>query len=276
MSTDSTENLIKSFSEEYESDDALRKYSTGTAGYGINYLLEHEYGKVYLDAIRVRLKTSPRTPLRVMEYGCGAGMNVIHLVAQLDKEKIPVESAWGTDFSVALVNRARQEAKAYLSKEQSARVTFHVARNEHLVDDMAAAPGAANLAGSFDLIIGVNTFRYCHRLKAEDDCARDIKRLLRPGGVSVMIDMNDGFPLFRSRLKAGPDDPNEAYLPSLDEYAAPFAKAGFEILTKDNFCWIPHSAGTALTLLGRALTPLLNTVARRYAMRSLVVARKPV
>ena len=275
MSTDSTENLIKSFSEEYESDDALRKYSTGTAGYGINYLLEHEYGKVYLDAIRVRLKTSPRTPLRVMEYGCGAGMNVIHLVAQLDKEKIPVESAWGTDFSVALVNRARQEAKAYLSKEQSARVTFHVARNEHLVDDMAAAPGA-NLAGSFDLIIGVNTFRYCHRLKAEDDCARDIKRLLRPGGVSVMIDMNDGFPLFRSRLKAGPDDPNEAYLPSLDEYASPFAKAGFEILTKDNFCWIPHSAGTALTLLGRALTPLLNTVARRYAMRSLVVARKPV
>ncbi len=276
MSTDSTENLIKSFSEEYESDDALRKYSTGTAGYGINYLLEHEYGKVYLDAIRVHLKTSPRTPLRVMEYGCGAGMNVIRLVAQLDKEKIPVESAWGADFSVALVNRARQEAKAYLSKEQSARVTFHVARNEHLVDDMGAASGAANLAGSFDLIIGVNTFRYCHRLKAEDNCARDIKRLLRPGGISVMIDMNDGFPLFRSRLKAGPDDPNEAYLPSLDEYAAPFANAGFEILTKDNFCWIPHSAGTALTLLGRALTPLLNTVARRYAMRSLVVARKPV
>ena len=92
MSTDSTDNLIKSFSEEYESDDALRKYSTGTAGYGINYLLEHEYEKVYLDAIRVRLKTSPRTPLRVMEYGCGAGMNLIRLVAQLEREKLPRES----------------------------------------------------------------------------------------------------------------------------------------------------------------------------------------
>jgi SAM-dependent methyltransferase len=271
-----TEQLIKSFTEEYESDDALRKYSTETAGYGINYLLEHEYANVYFNAIRTHLKTSPRKPLRVMEFGCGAGMNLIHLVSQLERANIPIESACGTDFSVALVNRARQEARAYLPQAQNARVSFHVARNERLVDDLTAASGAADLIGSFDVIIGVNTFRYCHRLKAENDCARDIGRLLRPGGVVVMIDMNDGFPLFRSRLKAGPDDPNEAYLPSLQEYASPFEKAGFEILTKDRFCWIPHSAGTALTLLGRALTPLLNAVARRSAMRSLVVARKPV
>jgi hypothetical protein len=65
-------------------------------------------------------------------------------------------------------------------------------------------------------------------------------------------------------------------LPSLDEYASPFEKAGFEMLTKDTFCWIPHSAGPAMTLAARVLTPALNIVARRFAMRSLVVARKPV
>lgn len=275
MSINNTEKLIQSFSAEYESDDALRKYSTETAGKGINYLLEHEYGKVYLEAVRVHLKTAPRRPLRIMEFGCGAGMNLISLVAQLGRENIPVESAYGTDFSTALVSRAKQEAGGFLSEEQRARVDFHVARNERIIDDLSAA-GGPDLAGSLDLVIGVNTFRYCHRLNAEDDCARDIKRLLRPGGVCVMIDMNDRFPLFRSRLKAGPDDPNEAYLPSLDEYSSPFEKAGFEILTKDNFCWIPHSAGVALTLFGRALTPILNAVARRSAMRSLVVARRPV
>lgn len=275
MSINNTENLIKSFSAEYESDDAIQKYSTETAGRGINYLLEHEYAQLYLEAIRVHLKTSPRRPLRVMEFGCGAGMNLIRLLAQLERQKVPVESAYGTDFSVALVNRAKQEAGAYLSKDQGSRVNFYVARNERLLDDLTAAAGGVDVAGSFDLIIGVNTFRYCHRLNAQDDCARDIARLLRPGGVCVMIDMNDRFPLFRSRLKAGPADPNEAYLPSLDEYASPFEKAGMEILTKDNFCWVPHSAGAALTLIARALTPVLNTVARRSAMRSLVVARKP-
>ena len=115
MSTQSTEQLIRSFSEEYESDDALRKYSTETAGYGINHLLEHEYANVYFDALR-QLKTSPRKPLRIMEYGCGAGMNLIRLVRQLDARKVPVEGAYGTDFSGTLVNRARQEAVAYLPK----------------------------------------------------------------------------------------------------------------------------------------------------------------
>ena len=172
MPINSTDNLIRSFSEEYESDDALRKYSTETAGYGINYLLEHEYAKVYLEAIRVHLKTSPRQPLRVMEFGCGAGMNLIRLVARLERQKVPVESAYGTDFSVALVNRAKQEAGAFLSKEQGSRVSFYVARNERLVDDLIAAAGGVDLAGSFDVIIGVNTFRYCHRLHAQDDRRR--------------------------------------------------------------------------------------------------------
>jgi SAM-dependent methyltransferase len=271
-----SEHLIKSFTTEYESDDALRKYSSETAGDGINYLLEHEYARIYFDAIRRHLKTSPRRPLRVMEFGCGAGMNLIRLLSQLERQGIQVESAVGTDFSVALVNRAQEEARAQLSSTQQARVSFHVARNERLVEELQASSGASDVAGSFDLIIGVNTFRYCHRLKAENDCARDLFRLLRPGGVSVMIDMNDGFPLFRSRLKAGPDDPIEAYLPSLREYTSPFEQAGFEVLTSDYFCWIPHSAGPALTLVGRALTPVLNLVARRFAMRSLVVARKPV
>ena len=107
------------------------------------------------------------------------------------------------------------------------------------------------------------------------DCAADIYRLLRPGGVCVIIDMNNRFPAFRSKLKGLDKDPVECYLPSLEEYALPFKTARFEIIKQENFCWIPHSAGRALTLCCRLMSPFLNLVARSRAMRSLVVARKP-
>ena len=50
-----------------------------------------------------------------------------------------------------------------------------------------------------------------------------------------MIDMNDRFPLFRSRLKGTVESPEEAYLPSLDEYTTPFEQSGFEIMKSEQF-----------------------------------------
>jgi hypothetical protein len=112
-------------------------------------------------------------------------------------------------------------------------------------------------------------------LKKAQQCAADIYRLLRSGGVCVMIDMNDRFPLFRSKLKGSVESPEEAYLPSLEEYTSPFERSGFQVMTSDNFCWIPHSAGPALTGICRVLTPILNATVRSRAMRSLVVAKRP-
>jgi SAM-dependent methyltransferase len=190
---------------------------------------------------------------------------------------VPVECAFGTDFSSRLVQAADQEAKAFLPPGLAAKLSFHAARNERLLEDLAERRGkpAGDLVGFFDLIVGVNTFRYCHRFKKEQDCAADILRMLRPGGVCIMIDMNDRFPAFRSRLKGLDKDPVSSYIPTLDEYTAPFQSAGFEILRKGNYCWIPHSAGRALTWCCRLLSPILNLVAHSRAMRSLVVARKP-
>jgi len=272
-----TVEMYEKFLEEYGSEDAVRKYSTGTAGFGINYLLHHDYAKVYLSAVNSYLQTSPARPLRLLEFGCGGGMNIIGLVSLLEGKGVPVECAYGTDFSQTLVQTAMQEAKASLSPGLAGKLRFNVARNERLLEDLAAAYSkpVEEWVGSFDLIVGVNTFRYCHRLGKQQDCAADIYRLLRPGGVCIMIDMNDRFPAFRSHLKGGVEDPTECYLPSLEEYASPFKGAGFEINKKENFCWIPHSAGRTLTLCCRLASPLLNLVARSRAMRSLVVARKP-
>jgi SAM-dependent methyltransferase len=272
-----TEQINEKFLEEYGSEDAVRKYSTGTAGFGINYLLRNDYARVYFSVVDSYLKPSPPRPIRLLEFGCGGGMNIISLLSLLGQKGIPVECAYGTDFSARLVESAAQEAKASLTPALAKKLSFHVARNERLAEDLAGARGkpVEDLVSYFDLIVGVNTFRYCHRLGKERDCAADIYRLLRPGGVCVNIDMNNRFPAFRSHLRGSTEDPAECYLPSLEEYALPFKAARFEIIKKENFCWIPHSAGRALTLCCRILSPLLNLMAPSRAMRSLVVARKP-
>ncbi len=265
------------FLEEYGSEDAVRKYTAGTAGFGINHLLRNDYARVYLGAVDSYLQTSPPRSLRLLEFGCGGGMNIICLVSLLEQKGVPVECAYGTDFSPRLVESASQEAKTSLAPSLAKKLSFYVARNERLAEDLAAARGKSleELVGFFDLIVGVNTFRYCHRLGKEQDCAADIYRLLRPGGVCVNIDMNNRFPAFRSNFKRSVEDSTECYVPTLEEYTFPFKAAGFEIRRKENFCWIPHSAGRALTLSCRLLSPMFNLVARSRAMRSLVVARKP-
>lgn len=270
-----TMRLYEKFLDEYVSDDAVRKYTTDTAGYGISYLLANDYARIYLEAIDSYLHT-PTSPLRLLEFGCGGGMNIIRLVSLLQEKKVPVECAYGTDFSPRLVQAAEHEARVLLPPNLARKLGFHVARNERLVEDFVSVlRQGKNFLGSFDLIIGVNTFRYCYRLGKGLDCAIDIYRLLRPGGVCINIDMNNRFPAFRSRLRGQEQNRADCYLPTLEEYVFPFKTAGFEIIKNGNFCWIPHSAGRALTLCCRLLSPFLNVVARNCAMRSLVIARKP-
>jgi SAM-dependent methyltransferase len=272
-----TEHMYDKFLDEYVSEQAVRKYTTETAGYGVSYLLNHDYAQIYLKAVNSYLLSPDARPLRLLEFGCGGGMNITRLVALLTEKQIPVERAYGTDFSPRLVQAAKEEARNYLPPAIASKLSFYVARNEQLEQDLLTAldEKKERLGSSFDLIIGVNTFRYCNRLGKQIDCAKDIYRLLRPGGVCVNIDMNDRFPAFRSRFRRSSEDGEECYLPSLEEYVSPFETAGFEIIKKGNFCWVPHSAGRALTTVCRLAAPLLNLVARNRAMRSLVVARKP-
>ena len=272
-----TVEMYQKFLDEYVSDSAVRKYTPATAGFGINHLLRNDYANVYLEVVNSLLRDLPGKSLRLLEFGCGAGMNIISLVSLLEETGIPVECAYGTDFSPRLVQSAEQECSVALPPSLAKKLKFHVARNERLIEDLAAAGNQqpASLLGSFDLIVGVNTFRYCHRIGKDRDCATDVLRLLRPGGVCIIIDMNNLFPAFRSRWKRSSADATEVYLPSLEEYASPFKSVGFKIIKQDHFCWIPHSAGRALTLSCRIASPLLSLVAHSRAMRSLVVAQKP-
>jgi len=280
ISTDTnTSNRTDAFFREYTSQDAILKYTKATAGLGISYLLDHDYKTVYLEALGCLPQQVRQQGIRILEFGCGGGMNLVHLISVLGQEGIRVESAIGADFSPVLIEAAKSEAKSYLGREEQGKVAFHVAKNETLMEDLSASleKAKSELGNSFHFILGVNTVRYCHRAGKELDCAQAVLDLLVPGGICVLIDMNDRFPLFRSALKnrLRKQKEEECYLPSLEEYAAPFGKVGFEVLRKEHFCWIPHSAGRFMCRLLSRMSPLLNFVAHSRAMRSLVVARKP-
>ena len=269
------------FFREYTSQDAILKYTKATAGFGISYLLDHDYKTVYLDALR-HLSAPTLHGIRMLEFGWGGGMNLLHLVSVLGRNGYKIESAIGTDFSPVLIEAANRETESYLSPRDRGHVRFCVAKNETLVDELSTALGQepSKLENSFHFIIGVNTIRYCHRAGKQVDCARDILRLLAPGGVCVVIDMNNRFPVFRSALKnklrGKKEQELECYVPSLEEYTAPFHQSGFEVSRSEHFCWVPHSAGRLMTRLFDSLSPVLNMIAPSRAMRSLVVAQKPL
>ena len=267
------------FFQEYTSDNAILTYSRGTAGVGISYLLEHDYKAVYLDAVAKLPPAARQNGIRILEFGCGAGMNLLHLISVLSREGIGIAQAYGTDFSPVLIEAAKREAKACLPNNQLGRVEFGIARNEQLINDLATSLGreSYSIENSFHLVLGVNTIRYCHEANKEVENAENIFKLLAPGGICVVIDMNNRFPLFRSDLKNKLRfrKEEECYVPSLEEYAAPFPKVGFELLRKEHFCWVPHSSGKLMCSVLSALSPILDATVKSRAMRSLVVARKP-
>src|SRR5215467_7068563 len=282
MITTNTDKFMETnaYLDQYSAENEISKYTRATAGSGVNYLLDHDYKEVYLQALNFLPKQAYEGGIRILEFGCGGGMNLLRLISTLTSRGIPIAEAIGTDFSPAMVETAKREARDYLRAQDLRSPEFCVAKNETLMSDISTATGIekSSLQNSFHFVFGVNTIRYCHDGKTEQECVRDIFNLLVPGGLCVVIDMNNRFPLFRSDLRNNLRRKKEkqCYVPSLEEYAAPFAKGGFELLRQEHFCWIPHSAGPVMTGVFRALTPILNTVARSRAMRALVVARKPL
>lgn len=261
----------------YSAEAAIRKYRRATAGEGINYLLPHSYGPIFEKAAAAALTDTGSSRLRALEFGCGAGMAIHHLAEDLGER---VELAVGADFVPEMIEAANRDLEEFGSDSAKQRLRYVVAPNESLVADIAAAldTQTADLEGSFQLALGVNTFRYAVRHGTSATVVDQLDRLLAPSGRVVMIDMNDRFPYgVKPRRSTNGWPPlrfDQPKLPSLDEYAQPFVDGGFEVLERRHFCWIPHSASGARFRVTKALSPALDRVAPDHAMRSLVIARK--
>ena len=144
------------FFSEYTSSDAVKKYTRETAGFGISYLLDHDYKDAYLSALEQLPTDTKRQGIRIMEFGCGGGMNLLHLTSMLGQQGVRVEKAIGTDFSPVLVKAAKGEAQRWLAEKDQGKVEFCVANNETLSDDLSNALGKSKteLNDSFHFILG--------------------------------------------------------------------------------------------------------------------------
>jgi SAM-dependent methyltransferase len=184
-STEGEDQQTELFFRQYTSKDTVAKFTKATAGFGISYLLDHDYQSVYLRALDLLPQQARERGVRMLEFGCGAGMNLIHVISLLSREGISLDSAIGTDFSPVLIEAAVQEAKNYLRPEDWRKLQFCVAKNETLIEDLSSALGKerTELENSFHFILGINTLRYCHAVNRELDCARKICSLLVPGGM---------------------------------------------------------------------------------------------
>src|SRR5262245_48418007 len=84
--------------KEYTSAEAISKYTRATAGHGISYLLDHDYKDVYLRAFGSLPDSVKKRAIRILEFGCGGGMNLLHLMSVLRGQGVQIERAIGTDF----------------------------------------------------------------------------------------------------------------------------------------------------------------------------------
>src|SRR5207248_11074536 len=131
--------LQAEFFKEYTSPEAISKYTRATAGYGISYLLDHDYKEVYLRALDLLSDQAKKHGLRILEFGCSGGMNMIHLTSVLSRKGIRVEQAIGTDFSPVLIEAAQREARNFLGTDELRRLGFYPAKNENLLTDISLA-----------------------------------------------------------------------------------------------------------------------------------------
>src|SRR5437588_2950384 len=102
------------FFNEYTSQDAIRKYTRATAGFGISHLLERDYKDVYMDAIELLPAEVERQGIRMLEFGCGGGMNLLHLISVFNRAGVRIATAIGMDFSPVLLEAAKREIMNYL------------------------------------------------------------------------------------------------------------------------------------------------------------------
>ena len=93
--------------EHYRRDDVVAKYVTKTAGAGIDHVLANVYGPIYLRVIdELIAKRSKEHRFRVLEYGCGGGMNLLKLVDLLRSAGAQLDKGYGADFSPPMVEAA--------------------------------------------------------------------------------------------------------------------------------------------------------------------------
>ncbi len=110
-------------------------------------------------------------PKTILDCGCGGGRNIKALL-----EKFPDAVGWGLDYSEISVEKTREVNKA----------TIEGGRCNVVQGDVTALPFDEK---SFDLVTGFETVYFWPDI---ENCFRQVFRVLRPGGLFLIVNESDG------------------------------------------------------------------------------------
>lgn len=147
----------------------------------------------------------------VLDVGCGTGVLLRRL-----KATFPESTVWGLDLSAHMLGRA--------APKNLDHNPFHVT-----LGDSEFLPFSDD---SFDAVVCSNSF---HHYPRQEDVVREMRRVLRPGGIACIVDgSTDGLLgkiIFRGIVETVEGDVHHC---SKDEYAALFEKVGFSDIRHSN------------------------------------------
>ena len=110
-------------------------------------------------------------PSAILDCGCGGGRNIKVLL-----EKFPDAVAWGLDYSGISVEKTREVNKAAINE----------GRCNVVQGDVSALPFDEN---SFNLVTAFETVYFWPHI---ENCFRQVFRVLRPGGLFLIVNESDG------------------------------------------------------------------------------------
>ena len=212
---------------------------------------EHNFARHYEPFLRDAVPEQSH----VLEIGCGTGVYTRWL---LDRGC----SVVGMDISGNILAEARARCPEATLVQGDC-------------EDPAASLPEATVEARFDVILGVNTFSYYpHKAAA---LAR-YRRLLRPRGRVVLLDMNGQCPLYRvmswmdkNEIRASYPEVRQSTADTLSQLAN---DAGFQVRRVAHFAFLPNAISSSVVRMLRPFDAALSRLpfARRYAMRVGLVA----
>lgn len=193
----------------------------------------------------------------VLELGCGSGVYTQWLASRGCR-------VTGMDLSQRLLEQAKRRCPGALLLQGDCQQP-----QSYLPQALLAIP--------FDVIVGVNTFSYYPQ---KTEALVEYRKLLRPKGRLVLIDMNGQCPYYRMMRWFHKNEMNQWFdrirdfrLRALQEM---LCNAGFRISTTALFAFIPNGVSRALVSVLRPVDRLLarRKSATKFAMRIGIVAEQ--
>ncbi len=186
----------------------------------------------------------------VLELGCGTGV----YTQWLSEHGLKVV---GMDISAEMIKQA---------KKRSPQTSFYQGDCENPAEFIKDR----DTKGAFDVLAGINTFSYYMH---KENALLNYKKILKPGGRLVVIDMNGACPYYQWMSWMNKNEMRE-WLPQIKEsnqrtLESLFQKTGFRFEHLEFFAFIPNGLGPAPVSILIPFDKFLNAFSflRPLAMR---------